>query len=56
MPTKAPSLVFLNPDNTFNSFGYRADEEYSNLVENGQHKDRYFFKEIKMRLLYREVG
>lgn len=41
MSPKAPSSVLLNPE-----------EEYSNLVENGQHKDWYFFKEIKMRLLY----
>lgn len=55
MSQKAPSSVLLNPDKTFNSFGYRAEEEYSNLVENGQHKDWYFFKKIKMRLLYKEV-
>lgn len=55
MSPKAPSSVLLNPDKTFKSFGYTAEEEYSNLVETGQHQDWYFFTKIKMRLLYREV-
>nr|XP_011450125.2 heat shock 70 kDa protein 12A isoform X1 [Crassostrea gigas] len=54
MSPKAPSSVLLNPDKTFKSFGYTAEEEYSNLVETGQHQDWYFFTKIKMRLLYRE--
>lgn len=55
MSPKAPSSVLLNPDKTFNSFGYKSEEEYSSLVENGQHKDWYFFKRIKMQLLNGEV-
>ncbi|XP_052688523.1 heat shock 70 kDa protein 12A-like [Crassostrea angulata] len=54
MSPKAPSSVLLNPDKTFKSFGYTAEEEYSSLVENGQHQEWYFFTKIKMRLLYKE--
>lgn len=54
MSPKAPSSVLLNPDKTFKSFGYTAEEEYSILVENGQHQEWYFFTKIKMRLLYHE--
>lgn len=55
MSPKAPSSVLLNPDKTFKSFGYTAEEEYSSLVENKQHQDWYFFTKIKMRLLYKKV-
>lgn len=54
MSPKAPSSVLLNLDKTFKSFGYTAEEEYSSLVENGQHQEWYFFTKIKMRLLYKE--
>ncbi|XP_062591252.1 heat shock 70 kDa protein 12A-like isoform X2 [Saccostrea cucullata] len=54
MSPKAPSSVLLNPDKTFHSFGYKAEEEYASLVENDEHQDWYFFTKIKMRLLYKE--
>ncbi|XP_061181125.1 heat shock 70 kDa protein 12B-like [Saccostrea echinata] len=54
MSPKAPSSVLLNPDKTFHSFGYKAEEEYASLVENEEHQDWYFFTNIKMRLLYKE--
>ncbi|XP_061178458.1 heat shock 70 kDa protein 12A-like [Saccostrea echinata] len=54
MSSKAPSSVLLSPDKAFHSFGYEAEEEYSSLVENEQHQDWYFFRNIKMRLLYKE--
>lgn len=41
-------LVLFNFDKIFNLFGYKVEEDYLSLVENGQYKDWYFFKRIKM--------
>ena len=40
-----PSLL-LNPDKTFNAFGYEAQENYSGLCEDHNEKRYYFFENI----------
>ena len=40
-----PSLL-LNPDKTFNAFGYEAQEHYSELCEDNNEKQYYYFDNI----------
>ena len=40
-----PSLL-LNPDKTFNAFGYEAQENYSRLCEGYNEKRYYYFENI----------
>lgn len=40
-----PSLL-LNPDKTFNAFGYEAQENYSELCEDKHEKQYYYFDNI----------
>ncbi|XP_061181981.1 heat shock 70 kDa protein 12A-like [Saccostrea echinata] len=54
---KAPTVVLLNPDQSFNSFGYTAEKAYSELVNEGPedpekptYKDYYYFQNFKMKL------
>ncbi|XP_062594009.1 heat shock 70 kDa protein 12B-like [Saccostrea cucullata] len=49
MSHKAPTALLLNPDRTFNSFGYEAEKNYIDLLESGD-KDYYFFQRFKMIL------
>lgn len=47
---KTPS-VLLNPDQSFNSFGYQAERKYAALAENGSEcKKYYYFQRFKMIL------
>ncbi|XP_061183705.1 heat shock 70 kDa protein 12A-like [Saccostrea echinata] len=51
MSHKAPTALLLNPDQTFNSFGYEAEKNYSDLAEDGDEcEDYYFFHRFKMIL------
>lgn len=48
---KTPSVLLLNEDKSFNSFGYDAEKKYSSLVENGTTCKKYFyFHRFKMIL------
>lgn len=51
---KTPSILLLNPDKTFKSFGYDAETEYADLAADGAHADYYFFGRFKM-LLYQST-
>lgn len=53
---KTPTTLLLNPDKSFNSFGYQAEEEYIGLLDNNEEdKDRYYyFKRFKMLLHEKE--
>ncbi|XP_062584984.1 heat shock 70 kDa protein 12A-like [Saccostrea cucullata] len=51
MSHKAPTALLLNPDQSFNSFGYEAEKNYSELDEyGGKCEDYYFFHRFKMIL------
>lgn len=47
---KAPTALLLNPDKTFNSFGYEAEKRYTNIATGGDCEGRsckeyyYFFR------------
>ena len=45
---KTPTSLLLNPDQTFNSFGFEA--EFAELVADENHHDFYFFQRFKMEL------
>lgn len=49
---KAPSVLLLNPDQSFKAFGYRAQSEYGNLVEEEREvaAEYYYVKNFKMQL------
>lgn len=47
---KAPTCVLLHPDKTFHSFGYEAEDKYTELFQDDEHEDWYFFKRFKMTL------
>ncbi|XP_021376558.1 heat shock 70 kDa protein 12B-like [Mizuhopecten yessoensis] len=44
---KTPTALLLNPDQTFNSFGYNAEKNYSQLAEEDEHKDYYYFRRFQ---------
>lgn len=48
---KVPTCLLLNPRQEFVAFGYEAKDIYSDLANNEEHYDHYFFEEFKM-LLY----
>lgn len=47
---KRPTCVLLSPQKEFLSFGYEAEQKYSELAFDSNHYDHYFFKEFKMVL------
>ncbi|KAL4230004.1 Heat shock 70 kDa protein 12A [Mactra antiquata] len=51
--TKTPTSVLLNPDKTFNAFGFEAEDKYFELAEEDEHTDYYFFRRFKMLLFKR---
>lgn len=54
---KAPSVVLLNPDRTFNSFGYRAQSTYADLLDEPENAAKYYFlQHFKMQLHNREIS
>lgn len=40
---KTPSALLLNPDQSFNSFGFDAEKKYASLTEDGKDCRKYFF-------------
>lgn len=49
---KAPTTVLLNGDQTFDSFGYEAEERYAQKVEEKTHNECYRFRNFKMKLYH----
>ncbi|KAH3830988.1 hypothetical protein DPMN_104247, partial [Dreissena polymorpha] len=47
---KAPTVVLFKADQTFHSFGYEAENNYSELALDDEHQNYFFFKRFKMRL------
>lgn len=54
-PIKSPTCILFNKDKVFNSFGYEAENKYSELVEGEEHQERYFFKNFKTTLFNKKV-
>jgi len=52
---KTPTTILLDKHKKFHSFGYEAEELYSQLVEDDEHTDWYYFRRFKMLLLEQVV-
>lgn len=52
---KTSTCVLFDSTQTFHSFGYEAEEKYSNLALDDEHHDWYYFKRFKM-MLYNKMG
>lgn len=52
---KAPTTVLLNGDQTFDSFGFEAEERYAQKVKENTHDKCYRFRNFKMNLNYEKV-
>jgi len=48
--SKTPTCLLLKPDQSFDSFGYKAVEKYANLKSVYEGKQHYFFQHFKMTL------
>ena len=46
---KTPTCLLLNPDKSFNSFGYEAQDRYAELEEE-EAREYYYFENFKMIL------
>ncbi|KAK3600519.1 hypothetical protein CHS0354_028719 [Potamilus streckersoni] len=50
MSLKTPTCILFSPDQQFHSFGYEAEEKYSDLLMDGEHETWYYFQRFKMML------
>lgn len=55
MTYKTPTILLLNPDKSFNSFGYEAEKNYAEILEEGGEEGRtfmdyFYFYRFKMML------
>uniref|UniRef100_A0A8W8LC30 Heat shock 70 kDa protein 12A n=1 Tax=Magallana gigas TaxID=29159 RepID=A0A8W8LC30_MAGGI len=51
---KTPTCVLFDKDKVFDSFGYEAEDKYSELAEEEEHQEWYFFRRFKMSLFNKE--
>lgn len=47
---KTPTCLLLDSNEKFNSFGYIAQERYSEIANDDEQDDWYYFKNFKMKL------
>ncbi|XP_069110383.1 heat shock 70 kDa protein 12B-like, partial [Argopecten irradians] len=47
---KTSTCIPFNPDETFDSFGFEAEDKYARLIDENSHHDWYFFRRFKMSL------
>ena len=53
--SKTPTCLLLKPDQSFDSFGYKAVEMYTSLKSLSEEKEYFFFQHFKMFLHNDEV-
>lgn len=54
---KAPTVILLNKDQSFNSFGYRAQKIYGDLLDEPEDASQYYFiQNFKMQLYDKTVS
>ena len=51
---KTPTVVLLDPQRKFDSFGQDAKNKYMELIKKGVHKQWYYFEHFKMKLFVLE--
>lgn len=52
---KTPTCVLFDSTEKFDSFGFEAEENYSNLALDDEHHDWYYFRRFKMMLYNKTV-
>lgn len=52
---KTSTCVLFDSKQKFHSFGYKAEEKYSNLALENRHHDWYYFRRFKMMLYSKKV-
>lgn len=52
---KTSTCVLFDSTQKFHSFGYEAEEKYSNLALDDEHYDWYYFRRFKMMLYNKMV-
>lgn len=52
---KTSTCVLFDPEGEFDSFGYDAEDKYSELALDNNHHDWYYFRRFKMTLYKRMV-
>lgn len=52
---RTPTCLLLNPDRTFHSFGFKAENKYAELCTDETHHEFYYFEKFKMEL-YNKVS
>ncbi|XP_062620266.1 heat shock 70 kDa protein 12B-like [Saccostrea cucullata] len=51
-----PTCVLFNKDRVFDSFVYEAENKYSELAEEEEHEEWYYFKRFKMSIFNRQAS
>ncbi|KAJ8298500.1 hypothetical protein KUTeg_025031 [Tegillarca granosa] len=51
---KMPTSLLLNPDESLNSFGYDAENNFTDLVEEGDHREYFYFEKFTNNL-YKQI-
>lgn len=51
---KTPSCILFDPEENFDSFGGEAEDKYTELAQEDEHGDWYFFRRFKMQLYDKE--
>lgn len=52
---KTSTCILFDSTQKFHSFGYEAEEKYSNLALDDKHHDWYYFRRFKMMLYSKTV-
>lgn len=47
---KTPTVLLLDKNKTFLSFGYDAENQYTELMMDEEHEEYYYFHRFKMKL------
>ncbi|XP_062566605.1 heat shock 70 kDa protein 12A-like [Saccostrea cucullata] len=52
---RTPTCLLLNPDRSFNDFGFNAENKYADLCADFKHHEFYFFEKFKMELYHKTM-
>jgi len=56
MSQKTSTCVLFKPTGEFHSFGFEAEDKYSDLALDNEHHEWYYFRRFKMKLYETKVG
>ena len=52
---KTPTVVLFEPNRKFYAFGHKAEDKYSELADDNQLQEWYYFRRFKMTLFDKQV-